>query len=159
MKNYILYFILIMCSNIYSQKRYTTDSIKAYTLIKEQKNILENKGIVKANIISMFDDTGKIIIIWKKEKRYKALSVYYKGKKINKIRNQKLTCFDKKNIDFILKNPQFLSKTSDLVYNKKVHSFNKIYINIGNQFNSFFSNCLQNYEIKPLLSLYFSLKK
>jgi len=158
MKNYILFLLLIISLNIHSQNKYETDSIKAYSLIKKEMISLKEKGITASNIISLFDDTGKIIIAWKEKKRYRAINLYYKGKECNKSKKQRLTKLDKKNIKAILKKPQILSKISNSTCDERVHSFNKVYINIENQYNSFFSHCEQNNELSPLISLYFSLR-
>lgn len=158
MKNYILFLSLIMCLNIHSQNKYETDSIKAYSLIKKEMISLKKKGVATNNTISLFDDTGKIIIAWKEKEKYRAIRMYYKGRKCNKSKKQRLSKLDKKNIEVILKNPQILSKISNLTCDETVHSFNKIYVSVENYNNSFFSHCEQNNEVASLVSLYFSLR-
>lgn len=158
MKNYILFLLLIVCLNIYSQNRYETDSIKAYSLIKNEVAFLKEKGLITTNLISLFDDTGKIIIAWKEEEKYKAIKIYYKGPECNKSKKQRLSKLDKKNIESILKTPQILSKISNSTCDERAHSFNKIYVSTENHYNSFFSHCQQNKEVAPLISLYFSLR-
>lgn len=158
MKNYVLFLSLIMCLNMHSQNRYETDSIKAYSLINKEITSLKEKGIPTTNLISLFDDTGKIVIAWKEKERYRAIRMYYKGKKCNKSKKQRLSKIDKKNIETILKTPQLLSEISNSTCDERVHSFNKIYVKTENYYNSFFSHCEQNSEVRPLVSLYFSLR-
>lgn len=157
MKNCILCLLLIVCLNVSSQNRYETDSITAYSLIEKEMINLKEKGIAETNVLSLFDDTGKIIILWKEKEKYRALKMYYKGKVCNKFKKQRLSKLDKKNIELILKKPQILSKISNLNCNERVHSFNKVNISIGNYYNTFFSHCEQGTELIPLISLYFRL--
>ncbi len=158
MKNCILFLTLIMYCNLYSQNRFETDSIQAYSLIKKEIATLKEKGVIEADLISIFDDTGKIIIAWKSKEKYKAMKMFYKEKKCKKSKKQRLSKLDKKNLEIILKKPKILSKISNLTCNEKVHSFNKIYVNIKNSYKSFFSHCEQDNEVLPLVSLYFSLR-
>lgn len=150
--------MLIVSLNVFSQNRYETDSIKAYSLIQKETTNLKKIGIAETNVLSLFDDTGKIIILWKEKEKYRALKMYYKGKKCNKVKRQRLSEFDKKNIEIILKNPQILSKISNSNCNEKAHSFNKVNINTEKYSNNFFSHCEQVNELIPLTSLYFSLR-
>ncbi|GAA3518944.1 hypothetical protein GCM10022393_36360 [Aquimarina addita] len=144
--------------NVYSQNRYETDSITAYSLIKNEMANLKERGIEKTNVISLFDDTGKIIIFWKEKEKYRAVKMHYKGKESNKVKKQMLSKLDKKNIELIFKNPQILSKISNSNCNEKAHSLNKVNINTEKYSNSFFSNCEQDNELIPFTSLYFSLR-
>lgn len=158
MKDSILYLLLIVSLNVFSQNRYETDSITAYSLIEKEMTNLKEIGISKNNVLSLFDDTGKIIILLKEKEKYRAVKMYYKGKNCNKVKRQKLSKLDKKNIELILKNPQILSKLSNSNCNERSHSFNKVNISTENFSGSFFSHCEQVNELIPLTSLYFSLR-
>ncbi|WDO13624.1 hypothetical protein MH928_02725 [Flavobacterium sp. WW92] len=158
MKNSILYLLLIVSLNVFSQNRYETDSITAYSLIEKEMTNLKKIGIAETNVLSLFDDTGKIIILWKEKEKYRAVKMYYKGKECNKVKRQRLSKLDKKNIELILKNPQILSKISNSNCNDRAYSFNKVNISTENFSDSFFSHCEQVNELIPLTSLYFSLR-
>ncbi len=153
----MLFLFLLGCSNVYSQNRYETDSIKAYSLINK-----ETSSLKKSEWISIFDDTGKIVIIWKERGKHRAIKLYYKGKDCKKSKRQKLLKDDKSNIDNLLGNPEIISEINNDRCNEMVHSFNKVNIDITLNdkvyHNSFYSHCEQKNQLKSLMSLYFNLR-
>lgn len=161
MKKIVFTSIIFLTSilNSYCQDRHHNDSIKASLLINKELNSLKSNGITKDNIISFYDDTGRIVIAWKVNEKYKAIKMYYKGNKCDKAKKQRLSKTDKQNLSMIFKKPHILSKISNSICDERVHSFNKVHIRIDGYENSFLSHCKQDNELEPLVSLYFSLRK
>ena len=165
MKNYFVYIFVFISISIYSQNRFEKDSIEAYTFIDKELKSLKSTKRVPDNIISIFDDNGRVIIFWLDNKKYSAIKAYYKGEKVKsrKVKKLKLSKEDIINIENIFKNSKILLKTSNSDCNDNVHSFNRISIKITSNnkcyYNSFFSHCKQNKYITPLLQLSFYLKQ
>jgi len=141
------------------QDRTQNDRIVATNLIYQNIISLQEGGVSKDDIISFYDDVGKIVIICRKNKKFKAIKMHYKEKKCDKAKRQKLSKLDKQNLSIIFTKPDILSKISNSNCDQSVHSFNTVYFKTGTFRNTFFSHCEQNDEVKPLVSLYFSLRK
>lgn len=164
MKNIILITLLFIGQyNLYGQERHKTDSITGHRLVNHEINLLEKKGVKK--IITFFDDSGKVIMIWKDDKeKLKSVRMFYKGIKKGLRKKQRLSKKDKGSIDFILKNSELINSISKEFCNEKAHSFNKVYVNIKlgseNLYGNFFSHCSQvDKKAEHLSSLYLNLRE
>jgi len=149
---------IVTLVNSYCNDSHYKDSVNANVLITKEILSLENKGILKSNIFSFYDDSGKIVIAWKAKEKYRSIKIYYKRKKFNIVKKQKLSKSDKENIETIISNPNALLKLSNLSCDERVHSFSKVYVKLNNYSNSYFTHCKQDEELKALTSLYFSLR-
>lgn len=155
--NFSILFLLI--TNVYSQDRHQEDSISANKLISKEIISLESKGISKNDILSFYDDSGKIVIAWQTDKKVKAVKMYYKGGKCDKAKRQRLSKLDKQSLNTIFNNPNILTKISSSNCDERVNSFNRVNFKIGTFENIILSHCKQDEEVKPLLTLYFNLRE
>lgn len=161
MKKIILSFVMLilLITNVYSQDRYQEDSIKANRLINIEVASLNKKGISGNDVLSFYDDSGKIVIAWRADEKVRAIKMYYKGNKCDKAKKQRLSKTDKDNLNTVFSTPNLIERISDSNCDERVNSFNRVNFKIGEFKNYLLSHCEQNDEVKPLVSLYYSLRK
>ncbi|WP_282160874.1 hypothetical protein [Ulvibacterium marinum] len=157
MKTTTFLIILFFVQVSFSQSRYEKDSVQAYAVIMDKIERLDKEGVSKS--ILVYDSSGKLLLIWKKHKRYRAIGAYYRGKEAGKFKSYRLTKKNKRDINHIIAKPEILNEVSNLDCDKEAYSFTKISVDINNsEFSgSFFSNCPQNESLKPVKSLYYDL--
>lgn len=158
MVKYILFiFISLACIDLSAQEasRDASDSVIVNDIIRNK--ILDKRD---NSIITLFDSSGKMILIIKSNQKYNAYKQFYRGEKEKK-RKVKLSKKDIDNIDKLFQNPNALYEFSDDNCSEMVHSFTKISVMIYNgEFfhGSFYTHCKQNENVKSVKELYFSLK-
>ena len=164
MKKYLIFLLTIMCWNfINSQNTDKNDSIQSYNIINKEVKLLKEKGI--ENIMSIFDESGKIIIIWEEKQKQKALKFYYNNSNCRKRKRVKLTQKNKDDFNNCLEGYKYIEEMENVDCNQQVHAFIKIYVNglINGKTtfsNSFYSHCgteKQRKNISSLLNLYHNL--
>ena len=157
MKTTTFLIILFFVQATFSQSRYEKDSIRAYAAIKDKIEQLDKDDLTKSMLI--YDSSGKLVFIWKKGKRYRAIGAYYRGGDSGKFKSYRLTKKNKCDINQIFTNPEMINEVSNSDCDTQVYSFTKISVDINNmEFNgSFFSNCPLNESLRPLKSLYYNL--
>lgn len=157
MKATIFLTVLFFVQVTFSQSRYEKDSIQAYSVIKDKIEQLDKEGISKS--ILVYDSSGKMLLIWKKQKRYHAIGTYYRGEESGNFKSYRLTKKNKCDINQIIAKPEMINEVSNSDCDTEVYSFTRISVDINNtEFSgSFFSNCPQKESLKPLKSLYFNL--
>jgi len=157
MKTTTLLIILLFVQVSFSQSRFEKDSIQAYTIIKDNIEELEQKGIYKS--IFIYDSSGRLVLIWKDHKKYRAIRASYREKQTKMFKPYRLSRKNKSDLNEVLANPEMLNQTSNVDCDRDVYSFTKISIDINKkEFNgSFLTNCPQNKSLRPLKSLYYSL--
>lgn len=157
MTKHIAFFIIsIIWVNLSAQKvsRNDSDSIIVNEIITNK--ILEEEN----NIITLFDSSGKMILIIKCNQKYKAYKLFYREERERK-RKVKLSKRDINNIDKLFQKPTVINDFSDYDCFEMVHSFTKISIILYNGeffYGSFYSHCKQNENANSVKELYFSLK-
>ena len=157
MKTITSIIVLLFIQFTFSQRMYEPDSAKAISYIKDKLVKLKKQDV--AQTIFLFDSSGKIILIWEKEKKYKALKSLYKGGEIPKFRVSRLSKKNKSDIAVIFSNPDLINLLKDSNCDTNVYNITKISIGISNTkyFSNFSSNCKQVEELEPIIALYYSL--
>ncbi|WP_420602830.1 hypothetical protein [Flagellimonas sp.] len=152
-------FLIILCfiQVSFSQNRYEKDSIQAYGVIMDKIEHLNKEDVSKPILI--YDSSGKLLLIWKKHKKYHAIGAYYRGEEIGEFKSFRLTKTNKRDIDQIMTRPSILNEVSNSDCYRKAYSVTKISVDIYNSgFNgSLFSNCPQKESLRPVKSLYNNL--
>lgn len=135
------------------------DSTEVFSIFQNKMRSLQDKGVKQSILI--FNSSGKIVLVWKKNNRFKAIKSFYKGNKMKKIKSHSLKKVDFKNISHILQNPSIINKLYALNCNDDAYTYSKIWVmlNFENTYHSFYSKCEQSDELGPLIALYFSIFK
>ncbi|CAM1360319.1 exported hypothetical protein [Tenacibaculum litopenaei] len=158
----VLICLLTMLSGIVNgQNRQVKDSIIGEKFLKKELSSLNMK--VLNNIITYYDNSGKVLIIWKDDHRYKVLKTNYKtelnsDKQISLLSKKKSIKVDR----LIDKIEQVSISKSDCI--KNAHSFIKVFFSVKSASidisNSFYTHCVQSNKIaKSLIDIYFELRE
>lgn len=150
-------FIILLSVKSFSQETSFNDTIISNRIIQKKIEELSQKNILKT--VSIFDDTGRIFIIWKAKNKVKFILIN-SNEKTNK---SKIKCLRKYEdlIENMFEKPDLIYQLSNKVCNDKAHSYLRVTIRIKNNNdvfqNYFYSHCEQDVKLSKLKELYFYL--
>ncbi|WP_394748224.1 hypothetical protein [Spongiimicrobium salis] len=161
MKNVFILAITFFtfCKN-YSQSNINNDSILGFNYIYKDSIRLAQKNINSS--IYLFDDSGRMLVIWRERRKYRAKRVHYKLSPL-KSKGKRIGKFQKLNAKRLLETPPLVQVVNDKFCSAESDYFNKVYIYIYNKNqsirHSFFSHCVDEEILRKaeILNIYYCL--
>ncbi len=154
--NKLVYVILLLLSTKgFSQDEPEYKNITDYEIINLKINDLQTKNVDE--LVCLFDNPSRVIIAYRDVKdRFRAVTTCFR-KASGNFKRKSISRKEKKLLSYILEKPSVVHKISN----------NKCYDNVNNSelkiiviknkekfSNSFFTNCIQIEEVKPIKKLY-----